>query len=231
MSKNRSRQALEFSRKTVYNKFDCKRQKKGDTMDLLIIGMIIAIIVVIVMIVIVANSSGSPSLFEPGNRRAGRYGEMAAADRIKSILCEDDRLFTNVEISFEDRPAELNNVIVNRFGVFIIEVKNYKGRLCGNEEDYEWTKYKDDGYGNIFKKSVRNPIKQVKRQVFILAKYLDNHGSRVWVEGYVLLMQDNSPVESNYVLSDMEDIDRAIHTPGRNRLTEQQVAAIARLLR
>ena len=121
-------------------------------------------------------------------------------------------------------------MIVNRFGVFIIEVKNYKGRLYGNENDYEWRKYKSDGYGNTFVKEVKNPIRQVKRQVYILAKYLNYYGSYVWVEGYALLMQGNSPVQSTYVLSDIDNVDRAIHTPRRNRLTKQQIASVAKLL-
>ena len=119
---------------------------------------------------------------------------------------------------------------MNNYGVFIIEVKNYKGRLYGNEDDYEWKKYKNDGYGNTFEKDVKNPIKQVKRQVYILAKYLDYYGSRVWVEGYALLIQGNSPVQSTYILSSIDDIDRAIHTPGRNRLTKTQVENIVKLI-
>lgn len=198
-------------------------------MELFIIAIIIAIIVAIILI---TKKTDLPNItIEPGNRRAGRRGEVAATNVIRSILREDDILFTNVEISFENKPAELDNVIVNRFGVFIIEVKNYKGRLYGDEDDYEWIKYKDDGYGNTFEKRVRNPIKQVKRQVYILAKYLDYYGSRVWVEGYTLLMHGNSPVHSTYVLSSIVDIDRAIHTPGRNRLTKQQVDSIAKLIR
>ena len=46
--------------------------------------------------------------------------------------------------------------------MFIFEVKNYKGQLYGNEDDYNWEKYKDDGYGNTFVKEVKNPVKQVK---------------------------------------------------------------------
>lgn len=196
---------------------------------LFIIGIII--IAIIVIIVLTANHPDIPSInTEPENPSAGRRGEIDATNAILSILREDDMLFTNVDISFEDKPAELDDVIVNKFGVFVIEVKSYKGRLYGSEDDYEWVKYKDDGYGNTFVKHVRNPIKQVKRQVYILAKYLDYYGPQVWVEGYVLLMQGNSPLESRYVLSSIDDIDRAIHTPGKNRLTKQQVESIAKLL-
>ena len=131
-------------------------------------------------------------------------------------------------MEFEDKEAELDNVIVNKFGVFIIEVKNYKGRLVGNEEDYEWVKYHRTDAGNTYSKKVRNPIKQVKRQIYVCAKFLEYYGAkRVWVEGYALLVRGNSPVQSDYILSSIQDIDRAIHTPNRNHLTTTDVEEIA----
>ena len=108
---------------------------------------------------------------EPAHRRAGRRGEEAATDRIRSVLREGDFLFTNVSVSFEGKPAELDNVIVNSYGVFIIEVKYYSGWLSGAEEDYEWTKVHVSRGGNPYVKTVNNPIKQVRRETYILANY------------------------------------------------------------
>lgn len=197
-------------------------------MELLIIA---AIAIVIVIIVVIAKNTDFPSItIEPASRHAGRRGETAATNAIKSVLRDGDVLFTNVDISYEDKPAELDNVIVNSYGVFIIEVKNYTGLLVGNEDDYEWMKYKTTDAGNTYEKTVKNPIKQVKRQVYVLAKYLEYYGSRVWVEGYALLIQGNSPVRSTCVLSSISDIDKAIHTPVRNRLSKQQVESIVKLL-
>ena len=34
-------------------------------------------------------------------------------------------MLTNIKIPFEERDAELDNVVLNNRGVFIIEVKNY----------------------------------------------------------------------------------------------------------
>ena len=205
-------------------------------MVFVIIGIIAAIIAIVAIAVAGSNNVNytyTGTVFEPAEseqRRAGRYGERVATDLIKRALREDDRLFTNVRIEYDGKFAELDNVIVSSYGVFIIEVKNYKGRLYGNEDDYEWEKYKDDGYGNTFEKKVKNPIKQVKRQIYLLAKYLEYYGPRVWVEGYALLIHGNSPVESRNMLSNSDDIDRAIHTPGKCRLTKQQVESIIRII-
>ena len=195
---------------------------------------IIAIVAIIAGIVVcfknLKNTGSTGTIFEPGYRRAGRYGERVATNLIREVLREGDHLFTNVNIEYDKKPAELDNVIVNSYGVFIIEAKNYKGRLYGNEDDYEWEKYKDDGYGNTFEKKVKNPIKQVRRQIYILAKHLECYGSHVWVEGYALLIHGNSPVESRHMLSGLDDIDRAIHTPGKKRLTKQQVESVIKII-
>ena len=177
-----------------------------------------------------ANYHHVPIDREPPEKRAGRQGEIAAANMIRSVLREGDRLLTNVFVSFEGKPAELDNVIINKYGVFIIEVKNYKGRLYGQEDDYEWKKYKDDSYGNTFERDVKNPIKQVRRQIYILAKHLRDYGADVWVEGYVFFVQGSSPVNIPCVLKNRAEIDRAIHTFGRNRLTGQQVEEIGNIL-
>lgn len=169
-------------------------------------------------------------IFTPEYKRVGIRGEEAAARAIESVLREGDRLFTNVSIEYDRKPAELDNVIVNKYGVFIIEVKNYTGYIVGNEDDYVWQKYKTTAAGNTYEKTVKNPIKQVKRQVFILAHYLEYYGPRVWVKGYTILLHGNSPVESEYMLNSVSDIDRAIHTKDRRMLDEKTVESITRLL-
>ena len=167
---------------------------------------------------------------ESPQRENGRQGERQAAELIRSVLREGDHLFTNVEISFEGRPAEIDAVVVNTCGVFVIEVKNYSGKLVGGEDDYEWKKYHMTEAGNVYAKMVKNPIKQMKRQVYLLAHYLEYYGNKAWVEGYAMLLHRNSPVNSKYILASTREIDRAIHTPSRTKLTARAVRQISNLL-
>ena len=115
---------------------------------------VLAVIAIVIVIVIVVNRNDdydhtqspghgrTPWIFEPEEKRVGRQGERIATNIIKRVLREDDYLFTNVPVSYDGKNAELDNVVVNKYGVFIIEVKYYKGRLYGAEDDYEWQKYK-----------------------------------------------------------------------------------------
>lgn len=201
--------------------------------------ILVAILVIIFIHFICSGnsvSSGSGSghfseWFEPPEKRVGRRGEEKATQMISQLLTPDDHLLTNVQISAEGKAAELDNVIVNQYGIFIIEVKNYNGRLIGEIDDYEWQKYHTTDAGNTYCKTVKNPIKQVNRQVYVLHKYLEHHGIHAWVNGYTILLYNNSPVKSAQILTCAKDIQAAVHTPGRTRLSQKEIRSIVELLR
>ena len=175
-----------------------------------------------------------PGFFEwiltPEYKRAGILGEEAAERIIRSVLRDDDILLTNINIEYNGKPAELDNVIVNKYGVFIIEVKNYSGQLVGGENDYEWMHYKTTEAGNTFEKTDKNPIRQVRRQTDVLARYLRYYGVQIWVRGYAILLQNNSPIPSEYILSSPADIARAIHTRDRRMLDPGTIRKVTDLL-
>ena len=191
---------------------------------LIILGSAFFIFLLILLIVLASR------YIEPGHRRAGRRGEEYVSDLIRDILNEDDILLNNVSIFADDKEAELDNVIVNKNGVFVIEVKNYSGTLVGDEDDYEWVKKKISSGGELYIKNVKNPIKQVKRQVYILSQFLRDNKINAWIDGYVFLVERNSPVYSEYVLESEGDIDEVIHKPGKKPLSEKAVIKITNLL-
>ena len=158
--------------------------------------------------------------FESPEKRAGRQGEKLASIVIRETFDEDDVLLSNVEVHAGGKEAEMDSVVVNEHGVFIIEVKNYHGQLFGSEDDYEWIKNKTTQGGNTYQHPVKNPIRQVKRQIYVLSRFLKAHGVRVWVEGYVFFIEMNSPVESPYVLKTRKDIDRVIHSDSKKGIDD-----------
>ncbi len=175
----------------------------------------IAVIALFIFIFLIARLLGSH--IESPEKRAGRMGERFATTIIREILRADDTLLTNIRISAEGKQTELDNVIINSNGVYIIEVKNWTGQLSGDEESYDWIQTKST-YGNVYQKEVKNPIGQVKREIYILSKLLKENGLDVWIDGYVFFVEMNSPITSEYVLQTQGDINRAIHTPGRKKL-------------
>lgn len=170
------------------------------------------------------------SHIETPEKRAGRMGEHFVSKLIYETLNAEDWLFTNVHIYADDKQTELDNLIINSNGVFIIEAKNYHGEIFGDEEDSEWIKNKVTPAGSVYQTTVKNPIKQVKRQIYILSTWLKDNGIDVWVKGYVFFVESNSPIYSEYVLETRSDIDEAIHTASKKALSEKTQDRIIALL-
>lgn len=196
-------------------------------MDFLtVIGIIAGVIIVISVIIFFISGNRNSQNEEQERQLAGERGEELVTAEIEIVMHKDDYLFTNVKISFNNSETECDNIIINNFGVFIIEVKNYSGSLSCNENDDEWVERK-----YFEEKSVKNPIKQVKRQIYILSKLLKNNGLRAWIDGYVILIHNNSPVDSKYIIPfKRAEIDRIIHTQGKNKLTNEQVKKISEII-
>lgn len=202
-------------------------------MDFLtVIGIISGVIIVTSVIISFISGNRNSQNEEQERQLAGERGEARVTAEIERVKRKDDYLFTNVEISFKGKRTECDNIIINNFGVFIIETKNYSGSLSGNENDYKWKERKYDDYGNIFEgKKVTNPIRQVKRQIYILSEYLKNNGLRARIDGYVIFIRDNSPVNSKYIIPfKRAEIDRIIHTQGKNKLSNEQVEKISEII-
>lgn len=155
-------------------------------------------------------------------KSAGNRGEAYFNNMLKSILRNDDVLIRNVCLQVNGKEAEIDSLIINNNGIFIVEVKNYNGRLYGDIDDFEWTKEKISPGGNVFYKQVKNPIKQIKRQTYILSQFLKENNIRVWISGYAYFINGNSPVDDDCVINDIDELDRIIHTPG-NKLYDDRL--------
>ncbi len=188
--------------------------------------ILLAIIVIILIIVTWLNVD----LAQSEQKRAGIRGEKFTIKLIRETMRNDDILLCNVRISFEGKKTEIDNVILNKRGIYIIEVKNYVGTITGGLNDYEWSKTKTTASGNEYTSVVKNPINQVRRQVYLLANYLKANGINIWIEGYAFLVEGNSPIQSAYILHDQKDIDAAIHLRTNNKLSSKTREKIIELL-
>jgi hypothetical protein len=167
---------------------------------------------------------------ESPERRAGRLGEVLVSDLINDVLNADDHLLTNVRIKADGKETELDNLIINSYGIFIVEVKNYNGTLYGDSDDYEWTKIKINAAGYSFVSQVKNPIKQVKRQIYILSQFLKQHGYHIWIEGYVFFVRGNCPIADPCVLHNEEEIDKVLHQGNKTAIDDIAKERIIKLL-
>lgn len=188
--------------------------------------VIIFFVVILFIFLLLSLSNG-----EDQKRIAGKEGELQAKKILNHYLNENDLLLNNVNISIHGRNTELDYVVINNNGVFIFEVKNFSGKLVGNEDDQYWNKYKISRGNKEYIKEIRNPIKQLKREIYLLKEYLKYYGVDLWIEGYVLFVNMNSPVESEYTVNDKSEIDDILHLRRNQVLTKNQIEKIMSILK
>ena len=188
--------------------------------------VIIFFVIILFIILLLSLSNG-----EDQKRIAGKEGKLQAKKILNHYLNENDLLLNNVNISIHGRNTELDYVVINNNGVFIFEVKNFSGKLVGNEDDQYWNKYKISRGNKEYIKEIRNPIKQLKREIYLLKEYLKYYGVDLWIEGYVLFVNMNSPVESEYTVNDKSEIDDILHLRRNQVLTKNQIEKIMSILK
>lgn len=188
--------------------------------------LIIFFIIILFLALLLSLSSD-----EDQKRIAGKEGELQARSILNRYLNDDDFLLNNVNISIHGRDTELDYVVINKNGIFIFEVKNFSGEIKGNEDDQYWNKYKISRGNNEYIKEIRNPIKQLKREIYLLKEYLKYYGIDLWIEGYVLFVNMNSPVESDYTINEISEIDDILHMKSKQILTKKKIEKIIDVLK
>ncbi len=185
--------------------------------------IVLSIIIVVGLIIIIILSR---RLATPPHKAAGDAGEDAAASVIKRVLRKGDKCLRNVPVLYDGQETELDFLIVNSSGVFIIEVKNYSGEIRGRDDDKYWEKTKTSQGGNVYVKRIENPIPQIKREEYLLGKFLRSEGIRVWVKGYVFFIRCNRPFRNRYLLNSGHEIDSEIHQQTDRALSEHTIERI-----
>jgi hypothetical protein len=124
--------------------------------------------------------------------RAGLQGEKVSLKYAKK-LPDNYFVFTNVTFRLSARRTEIDLVIVGQTGVFVLEVKNHCGHICGDADNDEWTQHL--GRGGKCIRPLYNPLRQAKRQAYNLAEALRIQAIGVWVESAVVFANKAATVE------------------------------------
>lgn len=100
--------------------------------------------------------------------RKGEYGESLVV-AILSQLPNDEYLTLN-DVRIRDKYGihQIDHVVISRYGIFVIETKEYHGVIKGDEYDKQWLQYTFND-----KRYVLNPISQNYGHIKALSACLD----------------------------------------------------------
>ena len=147
------------------------------------------IVVFIVLFLVIAIKAGKKKKFISkikippidSKEQAGKKGERIVNDRIQKLISNKlkGQGISHPKFIFfvyKQDTCEIDNLVVTKGGIFIIETKNWKGEITGNLNDRNWKKTKKY-YRNEFTydydiQSLENPIQENDRHL--------NNFSNIW---------------------------------------------------
>lgn len=81
---------------------------------------------------------------------------------------ETYRSLNNITLNTSNGTTQIDHVIVSRYGIFVVEAKNYQGWILGDERQPEWTQSLPGGKKFKF----QNPLRQNYRHIQVLSEFL-----------------------------------------------------------
>lgn len=120
--------------------------------------MIVIIFIVLILVILFKINS---------SKIKGSVGEFKVNTRLNFLGNEYISLNDILIKSSNGNTSQIDELVLSEYGIFIIETKNYKGWIFGNEKSENWTQV-------IFKEkhTFRNPIKQNWSHVYALKNVL-----------------------------------------------------------
>ena len=97
--------------------------------------------------------------------KRGREGEIKNSDRLERGLDDDYYIINDIDLAFGKKKSQIDHIVLGPNGIFVIETKNWRGKLIGNETDSVWKQVKEDKNGNTIEIKLGNPIVQNLRHV------------------------------------------------------------------
>lgn len=151
-------------------------------------------------------------------QKRGVEGERKVARKLSKCDTKTSRLLNDVVFLDEKGESyQIDHIFINENGIWIIETKNWAGRIYGTDEQKEWTQVL--AYGKE-KNRMYSPVKQNLTHAFKVQKILKG---RVPILPLVVFVSaDISNVKSGYVC-DIDNLPRMVRRNYGFHLTPQEI--------
>jgi hypothetical protein len=169
--------------------------------------------------------------------RGGSLGEELVIRELEGL--SDSYILLNGLIVPPNR-GDTDHIIVGPNGIFVVESKNYGGRIsCDGDV---WRKIKVGRGGGVYNLKIGSPSNQVKRNAKVLKDFLLHHQDEIfkggaphlWVHGILVFTNPDAEIELRNPTIDVVDLDSLSNhvksVDSNLDLTPQQVDSLGSVL-
>lgn len=162
----------------------------------------------------------------------GKVGEKEVANMLASINGYN-RIINNILINDNGKSRQIDHIAITEYGIFVIETKNYKGVIYGDERHNEWTQYINrkgfkfnnpthQNYAHV--KVVANILSLPEEDIFNMVVFTNNSRLKVKAKNDIVINVDkliNTITNKDKILKTF-DIDKSYHDLMENRITSEE---------
>ncbi|WP_294065602.1 NERD domain-containing protein [uncultured Fusobacterium sp.] len=130
------------------------------------IVIILLFLLIIFLVPLFSKKKEPTKKYKTSAEILGKIGENKIA-QILSSLPKEYKVFNDIYLSNNGMTTQIDHIVISIYGIFVIETKNYKGQIYGNDNSEHWT---ENFYGKTYK--FYNPIKQNHSHIKVLQKLL-----------------------------------------------------------
>ena len=150
----------------------------------------------------------------------GWLGELKVKMVIGKTKPDEQYIINNLKLRIDgNKTSQIDHVVINKNGIFVIETKNYSGRIYGSESHMMWTQVFNRRYRTV-KYKLYNPIKQNMTHLYhissLLPKNFPLYSAVVFVQGNT----QNIHAKGVYTLGQLKHL---LHTTFGSQLSPQQM--------
>lgn len=154
-------------------------------------------------------------------RIKGKIGEKTIATVLSFLNKSQYKVINNIVLKTGKKTSQIDHLVISDFGIFVIETKNYKGWILGNEHSNYWTQV-------IYKRRERlyNPIKQNLGHIKALKNCLVDYPNLKYVSIVVFLSKATLKVHTTTPVVYSHQLRKTIKRYSDRNLTATEKEAI-----
>ena len=167
---------------------------------------------------------GDYSYVEEQKRITGRLGEAQVSFILGNSRPGVRHTFNDVLLKLGDKTSQIDHILVNRAGVFVIETKKVAGTILGSQNSDKWTQYRKNGENTTF----YNPIKQNNTHVKFVESII---GNKYPVLSLIVFANNNKPQIDSDEVVDWEDFrNTLIEKSSVTHLSSEEIDSVSALI-
>lgn len=160
------------------------------------------IIVILVLLFFIAKAILKSPKFK------GIKGENKVRKKLGNSIPNQKFILNDVILKEGENTSQIDHIVINKNGIFVIETKNYAGQIYGNDYDSKWTQVLQ--YGKV-KNEFYNPVRQNYTHINRIKSIINM--DNIPIKSMIVFTQGNIEHINSKNIYKLKDLENIINTP------------------